>query len=325
MGKWISKSAAFWRWLGASLVVFAFSERVFWAFWRKEDSADELAVTFATYGLIVVVAQFLFRRYRVQEWHRIFLVGALVGWLAEGVVVTTALGDGTNPFPLSISFTGLSWHAPLSVLFGLWWLPKAVVNPDPGPVIKASAGLGVGWGLWAGYYKLEAGTAATTLGNFAMHTTGVTAMLVVGVLLLLKNPQVEAERRPWLTWLVMALAGTLYLGFHLPANPIPAVVLLALFVFTWRRIVMSQPAEMETTESLSQSIPTLRNLWLLPLAGGLAIFTYALVDSLTPGISSNIALYLITMPLGFGLFGRAIWLSYRKRSKPDQLNATPES
>ena len=104
------------RSLGGLVFVY-FSEMLFWA--RPLESTTFpgvlgtiLVYAFAAWLFLAVVSAF-----RVRSLAALFLAGAVFGWLIEGVFVQTLYGE----LPISVSLTGLSWHALITVLFG-WYL-----------------------------------------------------------------------------------------------------------------------------------------------------------------------------------------------------------
>ncbi len=95
-----------------------FSEMIFWA--RPLEATTFpgilsaiLVYAFAAWLLLAVVSVF-----RVRSLAALFLAGAVFGWLIEGVFVQTLYGE----LPISVSLTGLSWHALITVLFGWYFL-----------------------------------------------------------------------------------------------------------------------------------------------------------------------------------------------------------
>ena len=90
-------------------VLFFFSERVFWSFWRPGDTLSEFLITWFAYCLLGWIFLDLVRRFKVAAFLPLFLCGAVVGWVDEGVVVDTLYGNSTNPFPLSILATIVLW------------------------------------------------------------------------------------------------------------------------------------------------------------------------------------------------------------------------
>ena len=114
--------------LANGYILFFFSERVFWSFWRPGDTLPEFLITWIAYCLLGWIFLDLVRRFKVASFPPLFLCGAVFGWVGEGVVVDTLYGNPTNPFPLSISFTGLAWHALLSVGVGWYLIGRALTE-----------------------------------------------------------------------------------------------------------------------------------------------------------------------------------------------------
>ena len=57
----------------------------------------------------------------------------------------TLYGNPSNPFPASISFTGLAWHALISVGIGWYWQAKVLTAGNPGKIAlfcRSRTGLG---------------------------------------------------------------------------------------------------------------------------------------------------------------------------------------
>src|SRR4051794_10767753 len=80
-------------------------------------------------------------------------------------------GDPTNPFPLSVSFTGLAWHALLTVGVGWSLLGKALTEQKPTRTAWLSLAIGLGWGLWAVWWPTELGMdVETSVFGFVSHT-----------------------------------------------------------------------------------------------------------------------------------------------------------
>ena len=119
--------------LANGYILFFFSERVFWSFWRPGDTLHEFLITWIAYCLLGWIFLDLVRRFKVASFPPLFLCGAVFGCVGEGVVVDTLYGGPTNPFPLSISFTGLAWHALLSVGVGWYLIGKALTEAEADP------------------------------------------------------------------------------------------------------------------------------------------------------------------------------------------------
>jgi hypothetical protein len=156
--------------LANGYILFFFSERVFWSFWRPGDNLPEFLITWIAYCLLGWIFLDLVRRFKVASFPPLFLAGAVFGWVGEGVVVDTLYGNATNPFPLSISFTGLAWHALLSIGVGFFLIGKAFSDEKPSRTALFSLAVGVDWGLWAVWWLAELGKETdTSVWGFASH------------------------------------------------------------------------------------------------------------------------------------------------------------
>jgi hypothetical protein len=132
--------------LTTGYILMFFSENIFWARYRPaEDSLSNYALTCLAYSLLAYILLALVRIYRIRSVWAVFLAGAACGWLAEGVIVQTAYEN----FPLQISWTGLAWHALISVLWGWYTLRKALVLGSFHLVLLHSGLFGLFAGFWA--------------------------------------------------------------------------------------------------------------------------------------------------------------------------------
>ncbi len=304
--RWLTKAVVI---LANGYVLFFFSERVFWSFPRPNDSLAEMLVTWFAYSLLGWIFLILVRKYRIGTFLPLFLAGAVYGWIAEGVVVDTLYGGPTNPFPLSISFTGLSWHALLSVGVGWYVLPRALTAARPGKAMWISAVIGCCWGLWAVWWPNELGPgAATSVSSFAGHAL-VCSLLFMGSWMLLGR-----ARSDWFqvgrleTGILAGLVAFVFLFARVPANLSAAWILPPLLLVTaiGLRRGAGREQQRDVIDSFVGRIPITRalTLILIPLAASATYAPFRLLD-LYP--ATNILLYLVTMPLGFWFFFRAVW------------------
>ncbi|HEX5439912.1 MAG TPA: hypothetical protein VFW76_03445, partial [Ktedonobacterales bacterium] len=149
-----------------------YSEYAFWA--RPLDNIRLpdalwllLAYSFAAYLFLTLVVTL-----RVRSFTAIFLAGALFGWLVEGVFVQTLYGL----LPFSISLTGLSWHALITILVGwsaMQWLFRA---GNWWRTLIVAAGIGAVYGLWAIWWWVDA-PPATPFSDFAVYVFATTTLL----------------------------------------------------------------------------------------------------------------------------------------------------
>jgi hypothetical protein len=115
--------------LATGYILFVFSERIFWAVWWPGSTIAELAITWLAYSAVAYLFLSVMQWSRADDLWSVFLAGAIYGWLVEGGLADTLYGTQPSaPFPTSISITGLSWHALISVLVGWWATGRALAN-----------------------------------------------------------------------------------------------------------------------------------------------------------------------------------------------------
>jgi hypothetical protein len=303
--------------LANGYILFFFSERVFWSFWRPADSLRDFVITWLVYCLLGWIFLDLVRRFRVASFAPLFLCGAVFGWVGEGVVVDTLYGHPSSPFPLSISFTGLAWHALLSVGVGWYVIGEALTEEKPTRIALVSLAVGVGWGLWAVWWPAELGKGVdASVWGFAKHS------LTCSIPFLLSWVVLGMARSDWFqvgkvaTFVLWGLVLVIFLAARVPARPTAALILpplLLLCATGLRRNAIREQRPDLLAGLLGEIRP--RNgiaLALMPLA---AIAVYAVFRSLKLFLPTNVVLYTITMPLGFWFFFQSIWVIFRPLRK----------
>ncbi|QDV36394.1 hypothetical protein [Tautonia plasticadhaerens] len=295
-------------------ILFFASERVFWSFWRLGDDLGGMVVTWLVYSLLAYVFLILVRRFRVASFAPLFLCGAAFGWLAEGVVVNTLYGDPTNPFPLSVSWTGLAWHALLGV--GVAWhlIGRTLAEPRPTRTVWLSLAFGVGWGLWAVWWPAELGAGADApVLAFAGHAAACSAPYLLSWWVL------GMARPDWFRpgrvapAVLSALVLLVFLGVQVPTRPEAALILppLLLACLAGLRRNAAEEKNPDLLDGLLGEVRP-RNVIALSLIPAAAVAVYAPFRLLGWHPPTNIALYVATMPLGFWLLGRSLWVTIRR-------------
>jgi hypothetical protein len=301
--------------LANGYILFFFSERIFWSFWRPGDTLREFLVTWLAYCLLGWIFLDLVRRFKVASFPSLFLCGAVLGWVGEGVVVDTLYGDPTNPFPLSISWTGLAWHALLSVGVGWYLIGNALTEERATRTAMISLAVGVGWGLWAVWWPVELGKDVdTSVWGFASHALPCSIPFLLSWLVLgLAQPDWFQSSR-LATVLLWGLVGVLFLAARVPTRPSAALILLTLLLPCL--LALRSNARMQQGRDVLDGIlgrirP--RNVPVLFLIPVCAIVVYTGFRTLSLYMPTNMVLYLITMPLGFWFFFRSLWAIFRPR------------
>jgi hypothetical protein len=311
MRRWTQKLAVV---LATGYILFFYSERVFWSFFRPGDRVADLLLGWLMYSLFAWVFLLLVRRCRIAAFPALFLAGAVFGWLAEGVVVDTMYGSPSNPFPASISFTGLAWHALISVGIGWYWQAKVLTAWNLRSIALFSVAVGLGWGLWAAWWPAELGKAHTSLAGFAGHTVACFIPLPAAWLVLgMAGSEWFRSTRFELPVLLGAIA-PFFLAIRIPATPRSVLILPPLLLLCAYGLRRNQSQE-ERPDLLDVVLGHIRprSCLLLLLTPVTAIAVYAPVALWGLELPTNIALYVITMPLGFFFLIRSLWVLHRVR------------
>lgn len=294
---------------GGYLIVY-YGEPVFWATPDPEGmNLGGIVATWFLYSLMAYPFLCVVSQFRVRGPWAVFLAGAFYGWFEEGVIVQTTYGSVDTPFPMSISFTALAWHAPIGVWIG-WYLVRLVLAQNqPRKTSALAAGIGLFYGLWAIFWwneappamqaLLDAGRKDLMLVHFALYPFGTTALLVLSHRLFTRLS--AAGFRPSRTelWLVGA-AGLLYFAFvTVPAAPKALWVLPPLLGLTFWGLQNNRRVERRPDAVMAFSEPVkLRNylaLFAIPLVA-CAVYFVALVSDLR--WSTNLVFYHVATPLG---------------------------
>lgn len=288
-----------------------FSELAFWA--RPTEGTTLpgaleplLPYSFAAYVFLALVSAF-----RVRTLAAVFLVGALFGWFVEGVFVQTAY----ESLPLSLSFTGLAWHALLTVLVG-WWALQWALRKSIWRTLWTAALVGIGYGLWAIYWWTDS-PPPTPLPDFAVYTLTSTLALIVAYWLAarLRMTRFAPSRVEWAVTLLAILA--YFALLTVPQQPLaivilpPLVALVLLALWRNRRAETREDALVALYTMPLPNVGRMLAVLALPLA---ASATYGLLLTLNVHFPTNIVLYLITTPLGFIALVVSLVRTFRARA-----------
>jgi hypothetical protein len=280
--------------LGAGAVSWAWSEVGFWARFRVDDSPVGWVITWLAYSLVVAVVLRVVRRFPLRTAPQVVLVGALYGWLVEGVVAATVYG----PLPVSLVWTGVAWHGLLTVAVGWILLPRAVRRGGPRAVAWCAL-VGTVWGLWsAGWWSSAPDEgqvlARPDLPSYVAFVAVVTAVAMLGYAVMSRcAPQPDERPARWslvAVLLVLAVWWVLTVVVAVPWAPVVLVLLVALVWASLRRLeagaatgatVGQHDSAEEPVLGWTPGIPwrSLAPLVALPVA---ALATYALLSPLAP-------------------------------------------
>jgi hypothetical protein len=294
-----------------------FSEISFWM--RPLDSVvwPGIIGNWLSYSLTAYVFLGIVGVANPRRWAAVFLCGALFGWLVEGVLVATMYAS----LPFSISATGLEWHALLTVGAGWYLIPRALRTS-----LRATVGycalVGGALGFWALTWWFEPGAERLSLAAFATFIT-VRALVLGIAYVLLGRVAPTTYRLNWGEWAVlMTMVVAWFALLTVPRVPFAPFILLpcvALTIFAlWRfkrRENIAMPPAVTAWARVSGPFPIWRVLGVLALPAAASI-VYALGVAVEMPFKSGIVVYLITVPLGFFLYIRAVVLASRRLPSP---------
>jgi hypothetical protein len=297
--------------ISTGFIFFYYSEQLFWARVRPGDSISEWLSTWAAYSLMAFVFLVLVQYFRVRSIWALFLVGAAFGWIAEGVVVQTTY----ESLPLSISFTGLAWHALITVLVGWYAVRKSLHSTNRLATLKIAAAIGLCYGLWSISWWGEPDGGVSTVLEFAAFSFIVAVLAIFAYRFSDWNSAVTFTPNRWSIVIIGGLALLYFIFVTIPAQPLAALILPVLLSLVYLGLRWNRQSEPEGSllDSVNGLVPAWKYACVLAIPV-CAVGVYALATVLDLHWRTNWILYLVTMPLGFILFGVSLYKTWKKKT-----------
>ena len=303
--------------LGTGYCLFFFSETVFWSLWRPDENpltraGGVLFYSFLGYTLLALIAAL-----RVRDAWALLVAGACFGWLGEGVFAMTLFGASGIPFPFTISWTALAWHAPLSVVVGWWWLGQALRAPRPWRALRLSVAIGLFWGAWGYGWQFETPPVVADPGDFLANAVGGTMLLALAqAAITWGGPAVYRPSRPGLavTAAVLLVAFGAWTIPQAPIAPLVLVPLLAGSVWALRRADQAAPAASPNLLADFAAPVRGRNAVMLAAIPLVATLLYAGLRDLQPDVQTHLVIAALSGLAGIVLFVIALWHMARRRA-----------
>lgn len=286
-----------------------FSEHLFWAHIRTEDSLKNWFSVWIAYSLMAYIFLRLVSYFHVKRMWALFIAGAVFGWLAEGVIVQTTY----EMLPLSISFTGLAWHALITVWIGWYAVQKALLSSSIWSSIKLASLIGLIYGFWAVNWWVEPDGRVSPVSEFAIFTFTTTSLVIFAYWLAHWSSSTPIKWNRW-TMVVITVLFVLYFFFvTVPASPLAIIILpillgLAYWGLRQNRIIENEGSLLNVLNGRA-SLRNYLGLFFLPVT---STFVYALAMLVNLKAHTNWILYLITTPLGFIFFAVGLYKSQRQ-------------
>ena len=296
--------------LACGYILMFYSENVFWAQVKPTDTLPDYVTTWLMYSLLAFAFLMIIQHFRVRTLWALFLAGAIFGWLGEGLIVQTAYAD----LPMSISFTGLAWHALLSVWVG-WYAVRKALHTSIGATLKIAVAIGVFYGLWAIMWWNEPDQIITPPLDFAAYA-GITTLLVI-VAYWIYDHNITAFKMGRIAKIAVAGLLLLYFVFYtIPVAPIAVIVLPVLLLIVY--MALRRNHQIEKRESLlvdERQPPPLKNYLALLLMPLTALVIYGVAHALGLRWQTNVLLYYVTTPLGFVVFGVSLYKVWHGKTR----------
>lgn len=330
-----SGKATFRQRLGLALltgyVLVYFGEIVFWATPERAGMgalgvfAAWLAYSVFGYVFLSVVGGF-----RARGPAAVFLAGAVFGWFEEGIVLQTTWGSPDTPFPISIAFTALAWHALISVLVG-WYLIRRVLAQDrPLRTAGVAASTGLFYGVWAISWwteppeplkvLLDADRKDLILVRFGAYALVTTALLVVALWWFGRLRSTSFEASSAERW-TLGLATLAYFGLvTVPAAPQALWVLPLLLGVTFLALERNRRAEVRSDAIAAfrrrVGIRSYLPLFCMPSVAT-AVYAVALVADVR--LRTNLAIFYATSVLGAAAWIASIFVQLVRTRPPERV------
>lgn len=306
--------------LSTGYIFFFFSELVFWSFWRPINTLGGDVATWLTYALAAYVFLILVQHFRVKNIWGVFLAGAAFGWVIEGIIVMTFFGEDGIPFPITISWTGLAWHALLSVLVG-WYLVRIFMQKGGiGRIVTLAVGIGLFWGFWANTWTLATPPLVTSVQDFFGFSLVATLFFMVAHIVSQRIS--TTEFRPSKAELII-IAGIVLAYFcfvTVPTQPVLApfalLPMFAIVYFGLRKNKQREPAGSILLQTDPVPLRRYVPLITIPIAATLA---YAFFFNIAAVFHPNIIVLSISTLVGFVFFVIALSRMYRPRSSVPEV------
>ena len=299
----------------SAAVLVVFSEKLYW--YVTGYSVLDLLVGyfFPAFVLLWVVDTF-----RVRRLAPLFLAAAVFGFVAEGMLTNTLYEGGPLAW-FSVSYTPLAWHAPLSVVFGWWWLRRELLAGQMRRVALGCAAVGILWGLWALAWWLPENVADPVLlaqgarlgrwpvADFALHAFTFTGLLALAHGLLGRGGWRASFRPSWIEVALVAAGLLLFFGtLVLPSYPWAPLRLLVLVGGAFGALYVNKGREPpgSALSELAGPVPARRLLTLAAMPAA-AVAVYAIAGAVEPSAD------VITVITAFGLvLGTAVlgWVAF---------------
>jgi hypothetical protein len=311
--------------LCSGYILVYYGELVFWATPDREGlGVGGVIAVWLVYSVLAYLFLGIVGFFKVRDPWAVFLAGACYGWFDEGILAQTMYGTTDGPFPASISFTGLAWHALIDVWIGWYLLRKVLAQNKYLKTITLGCAIGLFYGLWGIFWwneppppmkaLLDAGQKDVLFIHFALFAFGTTAPLILAHWLC-HRLRLAAFTPSKVEWWVLGVIVLLYFGcITVPAAPgalwvLPPLMGTTLWALFRNRRAEARPDAIVAFPARVKPFNYLL-LFTIPFVATTVYFLALAHDARLP---TNFIVYFITTPLGALLWCVSILMSVRRR------------
>ena len=305
-------------------VFFFYGEIVFWATPDREGMGGvELIITWMVYSFFAYVFLCVVSLFKVRSIWAVFLAGAFFGWYEEGIVLQTTHGTPDNPLPMSISWTGLAWHALIDALVG-WFLVRKTLDQKSVPkTILLACSIGAFYGFWSIFWwteppesmklLIDAGRMDLVFVHFSIFSLAASAILIFAYWLYDRIKPFAFKPGKFEVWSLIVLTVVYFCLVTAPASPIALAVIpvfmgITLMALNRNRLVEKAPDAIDCFDS-NVSLTNYLCLLFMPLTA-ITIYFVAFTGDIL--LQTNLAVYYSLSVIGFFLWVFSVVTILRK-------------
>jgi hypothetical protein len=287
--------------LSTGYVFLYFGELVFWANPDPASRLGDWVLTWLFYSFLGYIFLSIVGAFRVRSVWALVLAGAVFGWIAEGVYARTMFGTAESPFPITIAWTGLAWHALIDVVFGWYILRRLVAGGRPSQLGFVSFAFGLLYGLWAIAWWVQEDPA--TIAAFAGYAFLTTTLLLLAFVMYQRLQPFPFEPSRIEAGVVIVFLVLSFITVTLPSSPptvwsLPLLIGLMYLALRRNRAVESRPS-LVTAVTGRVRLPNAALLLLAPLA---ATMVYAAATWLNLRLPLFVPFYVVSIAAGTVIF-----------------------
>jgi len=322
--------------LTTGYIIVYYGELVFWATPEREGmTVGSIIITWLAYSVMAYVFLCVVSVFKVRSVWAVFLSGAFYGWFEEGIVVQTMYGSADGPFPMSISFTGLAWHALIGVFVGWYLVRRALAKDGFLKTIGLASAIGLFYGFWGIWWwneppeamkaLLDAGKKDVLFIRFAIFAVCTSVFLILAHWLYNRVMPFVFKPSKVELWFFGVVTILYYAFITVPAAPkalwvLPPLMAITFWALNKNRLVETQP---DVISAFSPNVNPLKYLLLffIPLV---AIGIYFVALAIDAKLFTNKLVYYVSSALGALMWIASIVMLLTRRSAKNADNGIAE-